>query len=264
MSRTWQDNADELREMDEGEGWPFARLVAISVVNNGQGGDRRSSNRARDLKASAAEFAKRWDTSTDRVLRFLAGWAKAAEQGLVKRAEDLTPEDVDTPVPTDPEHSWLVKNNLRFYDTKKKPTGGRPRASAKEIVDAITTRPEFADQVLSDPAVQATIVDRVSSDPAATIEVMEQAATKRPAPPTPVRPRGDATAITSLADLNEWVSELHANAPELVADMNAGAVDRELVLRALRKAKVDLDMITIAASGTGDIDSELADMLGAL
>jgi hypothetical protein len=124
MTRTWQDNADECRQLDDGEGWPFARLVACSVCGD-----------ARKGKTSPAEFAKRWGTTPDRVLRYLNGWRAAAKLRLVADPDTLTPDDVLTPYPTGPEHSWmLVNGSHRYADTSK--AGGRPRDSRPS--DAVT------------------------------------------------------------------------------------------------------------------------------
>lgn len=115
MGRTWEDNADELARMDDGEGWPFARLVACSV-EPGQGGPTVA--RA-TVKATANQFAKRWGTAATRVMRYLRGWQLAAEAGLVIPANELTPDDVNTPYPTEAKNSWLLKN--REFRFREKP-----------------------------------------------------------------------------------------------------------------------------------------------
>ena len=132
MTRTWQDNAHELRDMDEGEGWPFALRVACSVTI-GTTAHRHVAHATRG-KVSAREFAEEWGTSADRVLRFLKAWDRAAALGLVIPSDKLAPDDVDTArTPGADEHSWLTgTGQLRYGDTKAKPTGGRPRDSKPE------------------------------------------------------------------------------------------------------------------------------------
>lgn len=135
MARTWQDNAAEFAALDEGEGWPFARLVACSVEKDNGNGNRNVRNTSG--KVSAREFAEAAGTSAPRVLRYLDGWDNAARKRLVKAASRLTPDDVDTPYPTDPAKSWLDdKRALRYVDTKATNVGGRPRDAKPE--DAVT------------------------------------------------------------------------------------------------------------------------------
>jgi hypothetical protein len=139
--RTWQDNADEFAALDQGEGWPFARLVACSVVRDNGHGNRRD----RDVsgKVSATEFARRAETSNDRVLRYLTGWDKAAEKGWVAAASTLTPDSATGM--TDPEHNWR-----EVYDARK--AGGRPRDSRPEDAAIIVQRRGAAAVVAAMPA----------------------------------------------------------------------------------------------------------------
>lgn len=91
--RTWEQNALEFAELDKGEGWPFAILVACSVQPGKVGG--RRSNLDRDLKVDATTFAARAETSNDRILRYYRAWQKAALNGYVPNADTLKPSDVD-------------------------------------------------------------------------------------------------------------------------------------------------------------------------
>lgn len=125
--RTWQDNAEEFKALDEGEGWPFARLVACSVVR----APGRVSIETLGEKVTATEFARRADTSNDRVLRYLTAWERAAEKGWVPAAATLTPDSVTGM--TDPEHNWR-----EVYDARK--AGGRPRDSRPEDAATIISR----------------------------------------------------------------------------------------------------------------------------
>lgn len=72
-------------------GWRLGLLVARSVEKGTAG--RPSNRRDRDdsQKISASEFARRAETSADRVLRHLSAWEKAAAAGWVPRAETLRP-----------------------------------------------------------------------------------------------------------------------------------------------------------------------------
>lgn len=143
--RTWQDNAAEFAALDEGEGWPFARLVACSVEKNIGNGGNPSVTRVTDAgKVSARAFAEAAGTTTPRVLRYLDGWANAAKKRLVRAPSRLTPDDVDTPYPTKPQHSWLDDSKpgkpLRFVDAKAVHVGGRPRDAQPEAAATIIER----------------------------------------------------------------------------------------------------------------------------
>jgi hypothetical protein len=148
-TRTWQDNAAEFALLDKGEGWPFARLIACSVERRGQGGSNGNQHtggivRSHNAKVSAHEFAGRAGTSHGRVLRYLAAWDKAADQGLCTPSADLTP--ADAPTVMEPDIAWGS-----IYDARK--AGGRPRDTragdaaeiiasrgAAEVVAAMTDR----------------------------------------------------------------------------------------------------------------------------
>ncbi len=100
MERTWEVNAQEFKELDKGNGWPFAILVACSVVKLGKGEDKSTIV---DLKVPASVFAKKAGTSQPRITRILAAWQKAAANGLVPDADMLSPEDAgDVAIPNIP------------------------------------------------------------------------------------------------------------------------------------------------------------------
>lgn len=158
MTRTAQMNADEFRQMDEGEGWPFARLVAHSVYNFGQ---RRPTeeekSRARlSGKVDATEFARLADTGNDRVLRYLAAWQRAAKAGVVADADTLTAHDSTlTDIPSDPEHSWLTGGRWRYgpsNDDGSRQQGGKFGSNNINRIETIAKKaeknPEYASQVL--------------------------------------------------------------------------------------------------------------------
>jgi hypothetical protein len=143
-TRTWQDNATEFALLDKGEGWPFARLIACSV-EKAPSGLRRGSvfDRKQNGKVNAQEFARQAGTSPTRVLRYLAAWNKAADQGLCTPSADLSPNDAPTVM--EPDIAWSA-----VYDARK---AGRPQRSkaddaakiiasqgAAEVVAAMTTR----------------------------------------------------------------------------------------------------------------------------
>jgi hypothetical protein len=96
--RTWEMNADDFALLDRGEGFPFAVLIACSVERNAANGRPRTSAAAgvSATKVSMNAFAQRARTDGNRVRRYLDAWEKAAEDGLVPHAADLSPEDALT------------------------------------------------------------------------------------------------------------------------------------------------------------------------
>lgn len=93
MARTWKDNAAEFAALDQGEGWPFAILVACSVERGKAGRPPENRPDRDDSKVSAQAFAKEAGTTADRVLRYLAAWDRAAKDEVVQEASSLQPLD---------------------------------------------------------------------------------------------------------------------------------------------------------------------------
>lgn len=132
MTRTWEDNAAEFAALDQGEGWPFAVLIAASV-EKGAGQSERGSRRSdrNDEKVSAQRFAEVAATSAGRVLRYLDAWERAADMAIVVPAANLTPDDVhavelpDVPFKT-------------FYDASQ--SGGRQYGNVATAVNTIEKR----------------------------------------------------------------------------------------------------------------------------
>ncbi|MEV0474693.1 hypothetical protein [Streptomyces prunicolor] len=138
--RTWQDNADELAALDQGEGWPYAVLVACSVEKAKPGSKIASID---VIKVSAREFAERAGTSDARIRRYLDTWNKiAAGETDMKASADLTPSDVFTA--WHPDVPWKD-----VYDASG--SGGRPRDSKPEDAAKIIERkgPEAVVEVMT-------------------------------------------------------------------------------------------------------------------
>ena len=136
MERTWQDNADEFAELDQGDGWPFAVLVACSVEKGaGEGGRHDHRNDRYGDKTSASVFAERAGTSAPRVLRFLEAWNMIAQgESDMKPSAGLTPGDVFTA--WHPDVPWK-----EIYKVPAdKPSGGRPRDSKPKDAVAIVRK----------------------------------------------------------------------------------------------------------------------------
>lgn len=151
--------ADFGRHSKGGGGWALGLAVA-ACVKPGTGNGRPPRNR-RDhdgSKISAQDFARRSNTSADRVLRHLKAWARAAEQDLVAPATDLAPADW-----SDPDHIPTGWEWGEFYDASG--AGSRPRDS----------RPEHAAQIIGRRGAEA-VIDELTDE---QVEDLTAAATER-------------------------------------------------------------------------------------
>jgi hypothetical protein len=90
------DDAKEFGAHMRHGGWRRAMLVACCVQASEEAGARSVG------KVSAQEFARRAGTSAARVLRDLEAWERAAADGHVPSAANLTPEQ-DVELPDDPD-----------------------------------------------------------------------------------------------------------------------------------------------------------------
>jgi hypothetical protein len=142
--RTWRTNAEEFADLDQGEGWAFAVLVACSVQRAKPGSqDRRSRD---DLeKVSAKEFAQVADTSADRVLRYLDAWNEAAKRGWVTPADRLNPTVVHQVAL--PEKPWRAVHGGVYFANKS--TAVAIRGASPE------RKAEVARELLDEPEVRA-------------------------------------------------------------------------------------------------------------
>ena len=89
-----RSNLHQAGEIERGNRWSIARLIACSVGPQAHGGDRRSdqvavSNLKLGLKAS--ESVLRMNNRT--IKTYLAAWDAAAEDGLCVPSDELSPED---------------------------------------------------------------------------------------------------------------------------------------------------------------------------
>jgi hypothetical protein len=151
--RTWEDNAEEYKQLDQGEGWPFAVLVACSVARVGTGHGHADIGNG---KVNANRFAGKAGTHRNRVIRHFDAWQRAAKQGLVPDADTLKPEDArEVKLPDIP---WS-KNKGGFYyggtnvistsavETIKNVLAARhPKTQAKIVAETLDN-PEVATEV---------------------------------------------------------------------------------------------------------------------
>lgn len=134
--RTWKDNAQEWVVLGkQGKNVRLALLIACSV--------RRANTAFSEDKVTAREFAEHVGTTTERVLRHLDAWDRAAQQRMCPPSAGLFPGDAvraDVQVPTDEQFSSV-------YDASN--SGGRPRASMGEISSRIEIDADYARTMLN-------------------------------------------------------------------------------------------------------------------
>lgn len=114
-----QDTNHDAREFGQHvkhAGWRLGLLVARNVEpSRGQGS--RTDTFATE-KVSAHAFAVEAGTSTDRVLRYLDAWQRAADAGHVPHAADLKPGD-DAALPDTDVLPWDTFYNARATEPSK-------------------------------------------------------------------------------------------------------------------------------------------------
>lgn len=254
---TWEQCADEFAQLDSGEGWPFAALVACAVQPGLAG--RPPSNRAdrRNSKVSVREFASRARTSDHRVARYLTAWDRAAAAGACTPSADLTPDDHHTVEL--PDLAWGS-----VYDASG--SGGRPRASAAEIAKGLDRSDDFAERVIEQASPEA--IARIAAHPKVAVEASRQRNRHRPivdpAPPEPRATSADA-AVSYLLAGNEADRAISA-----IADLvRRGAFDgcsqdvRDEALANIRRWSQTLDFAAAIISGDSVTDASLARWLAA-
>jgi antitoxin (DNA-binding transcriptional repressor) of toxin-antitoxin stability system len=209
--RTWETNADEYAELDRGEGWPFAALVACSVSpGEGNGGDRRSGEFQRydrtaessTIKVSAARFAERAGTSHQRILRYLDGWKRAADAGIVPAASELQPSDVSTVQL--PDAPWSVYSASHDRSVKK--------ARRQAIMAHATEAGVGASKVVNIVANPRALTTAIKADPA-TAEVARQAL-DAVAAGDEVTATNDTTTVADGTDVQEQLRVAAARNPQ--------------------------------------------------
>jgi len=272
MNRTWQDNAAEFAALDQGEGWPFAVLVACSV-ERGTGGPRTASIDA--VKVSAREFAEAAGTSDHRVARYLSAWDRAAELDVVIAAVDLTPNDVrrieipDMPFST-------------YYDASK--SGGRQYGNVDAAVQTIEKRGAAKVVAALSPEQQREVVREVvkQADPA-TFDVIREdvryAIVQQPVVREDIREayrigqereeeRKKAAHTLRFLDADaslERAKRLIRDAINTATGVEFSDQEREDLADTVKQTRNTLDLLASLLTGTTDVDwdAELTKLGGA-
>lgn len=136
-----QADAQEFGQHVRQGGWRLGLLVArnVEIGEAGRPSMENRNNRS-NSKVSGNEFARLSGVSRPKVLRYLAAWNLAAEQGVVPPASDLTPgTNVDLDVDTLP--AWS-----QFYEAKntstRQPEPIKP--SIEAVTEAVKSNPDYA------------------------------------------------------------------------------------------------------------------------
>jgi hypothetical protein len=261
MKRTWEDNAAQFAELTQGNGWPFAVLVACSV-EPGAGQSERGSRSSRrldraDQKVSANKFAEKACTSRERISRYYKTWQEQAAKGVVPDATTLTPNDVDSvEIPTTP---WSKR------DAKPGETAvyAAP-APAKAIKPTQVAEAIKADPFIAEEATKA--LDEIKRDERQVAKVKE--VPKPKSSPEEVRERVEARMdLFGNKDAREVVGILHKNARplelalEVCQTVEFDEMYQEHIMQYVNSMRHTLDLVEMLITGNTanvDWDAELA------
>ena len=195
VNRTWEDNAREYAELSQGEGWPFAVLVACSVENGGRGNPKVTGVTLADGKVSATRFAEAAETSVPRVLRYLEAWGAAAADDLVPASSSLKPGDVrNVTLPEVPLNKYYPASGAaqRIPPERQLPLREQARADGvgeRKVLDIASNPKAMASAIKADPRLADAARDalRAASDgigisPAARQAIAQAASASASAP----------------------------------------------------------------------------------
>ena len=149
---TEQDAAEFGLHVGRGHGWRLGLLVARSVEpNTGEGGNPSVVRATDEGKVSARTFAKKANTTADRVLRYFNGWRRAADDGIVPTAAQLRPGD-EVEVAKLP--AWKDYYRAKSPESEVRPASwdaveGWHPCSVAELIDYV--EPGTVDVFITDP-----------------------------------------------------------------------------------------------------------------
>lgn len=132
-------------------GWRLGLLVARSVEKGTQGGDRKSimaqSLHDSAQKVTCTAFAEIAGTSKDRVSRYLDAWNRAAADGVVKAADELTPgEELELDWEELPAWGDYYTSVSGGYNGSPERLG---KISAEQVAEIIRANQETAVEIMS-------------------------------------------------------------------------------------------------------------------
>lgn len=267
-ARSWQDNATEFRELDAGEGWVFARLIACSVTYR-PGANGPIAESLRTGKVGVRGFGDAAGCSADRIQDYYKAWELAADAGVVPHASDLKPESVPSiQLPDNIEHPWST------YSRKAREWRDAPGKSYERTANG---NPERLVAAMSKEQREAVVKEIVQvSEPAVVLEVHRAARERilddheelnRHRVDAEQRERESRKSRHTLRYI-ETGGLLAAAARKLrEAATTAHGVEftdeeREDLLESVGRARTALDVVTTVIAGDSDVDwdAELARM----
>lgn len=246
MKRTWKENASEFAKLDRGEGWPFALLVACSVEEGaGQGKADLGTTVPKFQKVSANKFAEQAGTSRPRVSRFLDAWHKAADEGLVRPASELTPDDALTePLPDKP---WK-----EHYSAPRDKTGGPNNADIATVKAKAAKNEEYARELRAaiaptDPDEKRETFTRLAADD----DVRDDHATRHAA----------SQALGENSTVRRLKSSGHRKQQESDSTMQNHSFKQIIVQDHVSTAAQELTKAATELETTRITDTEIADLI---
>lgn len=238
-------------ELDRGNKWAVARLIAASVEPASHGGDRASKCPQGHLKLGLKVAAEVMGRSHHTIRTYLAAWNAAAADGLCAPSSELSPDDADTAVMPDAElwDEYKVNNSHSAPNTDAervtfRPDGASGGGEDARVVEALASLPDdlrgqIADAISGRSAPSERAPNRSPEEIAA-----EQQHRDKVGAMTSVfnglRRLRDASARFDVAEaLSGWTrNDLASDWAELAEESNLLAIEETVnTIRAIRERK---------------------------
>lgn len=241
-------------ELDRGNRWAVARLIAASVeTGSGHGGNRRSNQDVPGdiLKMGVVPAAKVMGRSHNTVRSYLTAWNSAAADGLCAPSSELSPDDADTAVMPDADlwdeykvsnsHSTPKNDTERVTFSPPEPSGvgesvrmvealaGLPDDLRGQIADAISGRGSQSERAPSRSPEEIAVEQRHRDKVGAMTNVFNG-----------LRRLRDASARFDVATaLSDWTrNDLASDWAELAEESNLRAIEETInTIRIIRERK---------------------------
>lgn len=236
-------------ELDRGNKWAVARLIAASVEFVGAG--RRAIDSQESIKLTGLEASKVMGRSRDTIRAYLNAWNNAAADGLCAPSSELSPDDADTAVMPDAElwDEYKVNNSHSAPNTDTERVTFQPAEQSgggedARMVEALASLPDdlrgqIADAISGRSAPSERAPNRSPEEIAA-----EQQHRDKVGAMTSVfnglRRLRDASARFDVAEaLSGWTrNDLASDWAELAEESNLLAIEETVnIIRAIRERK---------------------------
>lgn len=238
-------------ELDRGNRWAVARLIAASVNNAGRGRPRKIAPGSEYSKLSVDMATKVMGRSHETIRAYLTAWNAAAADGLCAPSSELSPDDADTAVMPDAElwDEYKVNNSHSAPNTDTErvtfqPDGAYGGGEDARVVEALASLPDdlrgqIADAIAGRSAPSERAPNRSPEEIAA-----EQRHRDKVGAMTSVfnglRRLRDASARFDVAEaLSGWTrNDLASDWAELAEESNLRAIEETVnTIRIIRERK---------------------------